>query len=289
MRRSIIVQNGLASTLVVLLFAAESFASSGTIDFFADPGMTTQNPSSVLDPDLSLRTLFGVADITLNRESAVGDTERFYLPLPADYTSNSDIFRARFRFASQAASDNGNAIQVGFFSSDETNTAFSDVASDSATSAAIQGAGSNQIPGRYFGGHWERDTLGPISTETWYVIEFTFQPDETTVSPSIQAFDGGGVIPIDGIFGSPFTLSGSGITKLNQVGFGNTDVSGSDLSYQVTLDWMTWSVNEALPADPSYAPDAAATAGAIPEPNSVILLALGSMMLLVSIRKYSWH
>jgi len=234
-------------------------SESGTIDFDSDPGLTLTDdggrPASV-----NIRTADSVADIVMNRE---GSQERYAAPLGFDFTGNGNNFQGRVRFAVRE-SGAGTDIEAGFFASNEAN--MGDSGGDSATQVVIEGLSSGNYPARWFGGAGGYDRGGSdIAADTWYVYEYEFQPvPETSI---LNLYEGDGTTLISSITGG----NTSGIGHLDQIGFGNLDCCDDQSSMAVVIDWMTYAVNEPLPADPAYAPDSAI----VPEPASVLLLGLG--------------
>jgi PEP-CTERM motif len=242
-------------------------STAGSVGFDAAPGFSSLGapPATV-----NVRASDSVVDIELIRDD-LGTRQREFFDLlddntnlPVDYTSNDDVFRFRARFALRHTMFND--LPFGFFSSDESNFSFS--GSDSATSVLLTDPESDQWPGRFMGGAWDRPSgEPPLELNKWYVVEMEFTPNGASSDQPTKLFDGDGTTLIKDFRGGT-----SGITKLNQVGIGNTDLAavGFEANATVSLDWMTWSVNAPLPVDPPYAPNSA-----IPEPASLMLGCLG--------------
>ena len=250
------------SAILVAILAASGYGQeSGTIDFDTDPGLTLLDPGGRA-ASLNIRSAQGVADIVMNRESG---SERLFLALDNDYVGNSNNFKGRVRFAVRDSAA-GTDIEAGFFASDENN--MGDSGGDSAIQAVIEGLGSGGWPARWFGGGggYDRGSMN-IEADTWYVYDFEFQPVPETAT--LNLYQGDGSTLIHSINGG----NTSGISHLNQVGFGNLDCCDDGSSMEIVVDWMTYAANSTLPADPAYAPDSAI----IPEPASVLLFVLGSM------------
>ena len=254
-----IVSLSVAITLA-MVFSSSVYgqSESGTIDFDSDPGLTLRDDGGAA-ARVNIRTQHSAADIFMTREDSV---ERWFKPLINDYVGNENNFKARVRFAVRRSAT-GTDIQAGFHASDEAN--MGDSGGDSAVQAVIEGLGSGNYPARWFGGGggYDRRDLN-IEPDTWYVYEYEFQPVPEVATLSLYEKDGTTLIE---------TISGgntSGISHLDQIGFSNLDCCTTGDTMFAVIDWMTYSVNEALPPDPRYI-------GKIPEPTTA-LLGLGALV-----------
>ncbi|MDC0935042.1 hypothetical protein OAS39_02065 [Pirellulales bacterium] len=266
-RRNVVVSLSVALTLATAYSSgvyAGGPSESGTIDFDSVPAGFTLRDDGGMAAVADVRTADSVIDLKMTREDSV---ERYSLPLANDYVGNENNFKARFRFAVRE-SGGGTDIEAGFFASDEAN--MGDSGGDSAVQAVIEGLDSGNYLARWFGGAGGYDRLSlDIAADTWYVYEFEFQPvPETAI---VNLYEGDGTTLVGTISGG----NSSGIGHLDQIGFGNLDCCTNDDTMHAVIDWMTYSVNEALPGDPANASDRAITG--IPEPATA-LLGLGAIL-----------
>jgi len=249
MRRLLYFRPLALSAAAALLFSATYVdgQESGVIDFGSDPGLILDNEGESMTT-ATIRTEDSVLDLTMFREEP---RVRYAFPLQGEYFGNENNFKGRVRFA-VVSSSAGTDIEAGFFASDEEN--MGDSGSDSATQVVIEGLGSSNYPARWFGGAGGYDRRGlNIDAATWYVYDFEFQPVPETATVSL--FQGDGVTLIDAVDGTITGGATSGIGFIDTVGFGNLDCCPDGSSMDVVIDWMTYSVNTTLPADPTYAPD----------------------------------
>ncbi|MDC0935043.1 PEP-CTERM sorting domain-containing protein [Pirellulales bacterium] len=233
----------LALLLSLLTTSKRAAAESGVIDFFSDPNLTIVDPAGNLGFDVD--TTQGVLRLVMHRQD---DRQRVFLPLSTDYVGNENRFRGRVRFAVRDSAP-GNDVNAGFFASDESNVG--DTGSDSATLAVIEGLDSANWPARFFGGQYDRGNED-VEAATFYVYEFDFQavmPGGGEIA-ELTLFEGDGTtITTNGAISGGGT---SGISHLDQIGFGNIDGFANGTSNDVVIDFMTWSVNEPLPPDPTF-------------------------------------
>jgi hypothetical protein len=246
--------------------APNPFSDSGTFDFDTDPGFTIVdggNPNVVAN----VRTADSVMELKMTRDGAV---ERVNLPITSFPANNEDHFRVRMRFGVIDQQGSGADIIAGFFSSSEGN-----FAGGSTTGPIIEAPGADNSPARLAGGAYDRlSETHPLNA--WHIYDFEFRAVGPEVS-RVDLLDGDGNF-LYGI--NPGATSGMDNT-INLIGFGNEERSDAADSLTVLVDWLVWSVNEALPPDPANASNSL-----IPEPTGIAIFGFGVFWVLSSRRPF---
>lgn len=236
------------SSLIVFACAGElaaqpnPFSDSGTFDFDTDPNFDVLD-SGAPAFNHSVRTSDSVLELTMTRASSL---ERLSLPITAFPANKEDTYRVRLRFGVVSANGSGGDVLAGFFSSAENGHA----GAGSTTAAVIEAPTAGNSPARFMGGAYDRKDIN-IPEKTWHIYDLEFRADPEIASFDLLDGSGNFIEEADRPNGGT-----SGIDKtIDLIGFGNEERSDSTDSLSVLIDWMTWSVNEPLPANPANALD----------------------------------
>ncbi|MFT5684893.1 MAG: hypothetical protein ACI8RZ_005838, partial [Myxococcota bacterium] len=230
-------QDGLAYDGPIALGMPEEAVSedgAGVWTFSSDPGFSVRHDGS--DPNFEWGLADGILRVRMTREASV---QRLYLPLQGGPFGNANEFRLRTRFRIlQAAAA---SVELGFLSSTDNNITDNlvglDFYDEDRGLSGYMGEGYGTCDGE------------AVQGNTWYVAEYSGRA--TDPSFTLTLFDETGTTQLDQC---AITTSGTG-GAVDVIGFANEDRSESSSTEEVEFDWVTWAIDEALPADPAASPE----------------------------------
>jgi len=247
--------------VVMLWMPLTAQAVKGSWGFNSDPGLTRQQDGT--SPDFQHSIAGSILSVAMTRENAA---ERLFMTLPGGpYGASDDVFRLRTRY--RTTNQDFAQVALGYYNSARPN-------SNGGSTDLVQIDWSSTLTGTGdVGADRERGSFSH-QTDTWYISELV--ADFGAGTWDMNLYDGDGALLV-ALPGAPraFTTHETPRAALDIISFANEDCCSSTSVFTMDFDWVTYAVNEALPADPPN----------VPEPASGVLIGLGGLLGLVLRRR----
>jgi len=236
-----------AAAALTLSMPNSANALVGSWDFDTDPGLLVLDEGS--NPDFNFDISGSILSLSMTRTAA---KERLFVDLPGGPYGVGNIYRIRSRYRTTSAAFA--QIAVGFYAKDSPNT----TTSPNSESNIVHLEWSDSLTTT---GHVSNDRERPSVDVNGN--ELVHESDKWLISELIADFPGGTWFMqlFDGdtkelVAEFPFLRGANSfgaVDPINIFSFTNEDCCAADRFFTMDFDWVTYSIDEDLPADPPNA------------------------------------